>query len=59
MLNSVDFRDAVKASKKEGLGPQWKMALLAWIAVWPASMFVWLIVKPVLGRNFPHVLAAG
>jgi hypothetical protein len=49
----------MKATKKEGLPPRWKMALLTWIAVWPTSTFVWLVVKPMLGLNFPHVLAAG
>ena len=49
----------MKASKKEGLPPQWKMALLAWIGVWPTSMFVSLILKPTLGRDLPHVLAVG
>src|ERR1700745_736257 len=35
------------------------MALLTWVAVWPTSMFISLILKPTLARNFPHVLAAG
>jgi antibiotic biosynthesis monooxygenase (ABM) superfamily enzyme len=34
-------------------------ALLTWIAVWPTSMFISLILKPTLARNSPHVLAAG
>ena len=33
--------------------------MLTWIAVWPTSMFISLILKPTLARNFPHVLAAG
>ena len=39
--------------------PRWKMALLTWIAVWPVSIFVPAILVPVLGPNFPQVLAAG
>jgi antibiotic biosynthesis monooxygenase (ABM) superfamily enzyme len=35
------------------------MSLLAWLAVWPTSMFVSLMLKPTLGRDLPHVLAAG
>jgi uncharacterized protein len=47
------------SSKKESVLPRWKMALLTWIAVWPTSMFVSLILKPTLGRDLPYVLAAG
>jgi len=39
--------------------PRWKMALLTWIAVWPVSMLVAAILQPLLGPNFPNVLAAG
>jgi antibiotic biosynthesis monooxygenase (ABM) superfamily enzyme len=51
-MNSGGF-----SSKKESVPPRWKMALLSWIAVWPTSMFASLILKPTLGRNFPHVSA--
>jgi antibiotic biosynthesis monooxygenase (ABM) superfamily enzyme len=35
------------------------MALLTWVSVWPGSMLVPAILAPVLGPNFPQVLAAG
>jgi len=38
---------------------RWKMALLTWIAVWPVSVIVPAILAPLLGPNFPKVLAAG
>jgi hypothetical protein len=47
------------ATKKQRIPPRWKMALLTWIAVWPASMLSSFILKPALGPNSPHVLAAG
>jgi antibiotic biosynthesis monooxygenase (ABM) superfamily enzyme len=53
-IASADF-----SSKKQRILPRWKMALLTWIAVWPASMLSSFILKPALGPNFPHVLAAG
>jgi antibiotic biosynthesis monooxygenase (ABM) superfamily enzyme len=39
--------------------PRWKMALLTWIAVWPVSMLVPAIFRPLLGPDFPDPLAAG
>ena len=39
--------------------PRWKMAVLSWMAVWPVSMLMRAILKPVLGPNFPQILAAG
>jgi uncharacterized protein len=39
--------------------PRWKMALLTWIAVWLASMFVQAALAPALGPNVPQVLEAG
>jgi uncharacterized protein len=45
------FRDP-----KEPMPPRWKMALLTWIAAWPVSMFVSVIVVLALGRNIPQVL---
>jgi hypothetical protein len=53
-IASADF-----SSKKQRIPPRWKMALLTWTAVWPASMLSSFILKPALGPNFPHVLAAG
>jgi hypothetical protein len=50
------MNSASVSSKKESVPPRWKMALLTWIAVWPTSMFISLILKPTLARNFPHVL---
>jgi antibiotic biosynthesis monooxygenase (ABM) superfamily enzyme len=47
------------SSRKRHIPPRWKMALLTWIVVWAASMFSSFILKPALGPNFPHVLAAG
>jgi uncharacterized protein len=45
------FRDA-----NEPMPPRWKMALLTWLAVWPASMLTRAIVTPTLGRDLPQVL---
>jgi antibiotic biosynthesis monooxygenase (ABM) superfamily enzyme len=39
--------------------PDWKMAVLTWIAVWPVSMLVPAICVPLLGPKFNQVLAAG
>jgi uncharacterized protein len=47
------FRDP-----KEPMPPRWKMALLTWIAAWPASMLTQAILAPVVGRNVPQVLQA-
>jgi uncharacterized protein len=40
------FRDS-----KEPMPPRWKMAVLTWIAAWPVSTFVSMIVVLALGRN--------
>jgi antibiotic biosynthesis monooxygenase (ABM) superfamily enzyme len=39
--------------------PDWKMAVLTWIAVWPVSILVPAIFVPLLGPKFNAVLAAG
>ena len=39
--------------------PDWKMAVLTWIAVWPVSMLVPAICNPLLGPTFNQTLAAG
>jgi antibiotic biosynthesis monooxygenase (ABM) superfamily enzyme len=39
--------------------PQWKMALLTFIAVWPVSMAVPAVLNPLLGRSVPNVVFAG
>jgi antibiotic biosynthesis monooxygenase (ABM) superfamily enzyme len=39
--------------------PDWKMAVLTWVAVWPVSMFVPALLGPLLGPKFNAVLAAG
>ncbi len=44
-------------TKDRCIPQRWKMALLTWIAVWPVSMLVPAILKPVLGPNFPQVRA--
>jgi uncharacterized protein len=44
---------------KEPMPPRWKMALLSWIAVWSASMFVRAIVAPLLGSKIPQAIEAG
>ena len=48
------FRDST-----EPMPPRWKMALLTWIAVWLASMFMRAILAPALGSNVPQVVEAG
>jgi antibiotic biosynthesis monooxygenase (ABM) superfamily enzyme len=45
-------------TKDRCIPQRWKMALLTWIAVWPVSMLVPAILKPVLGPNSPQILAA-
>ena len=39
--------------------PQWKMALLTFIAVWPVSMAVPAALAPVMGRSVSNVIFAG
>ena len=39
--------------------PQWKMALLTFIAVWPVSMAVPAILTPLIGRSVSNVVFAG
>jgi len=39
--------------------PRWKMALLTWLAVWPASMAVPAALQPIIGSSLPKVLFAG
>lgn len=39
--------------------PQWKMALLTFIAVWPVSMAVPAVLAPLIGRNVSNVIFAG
>jgi uncharacterized protein len=48
------FRDGT-----EPIPPRWKMAVLTWIAVWLASMFMRAILAPALGSNVPQVVEAG
>lgn len=38
---------------------KWKMALLTWLAVWPASVVVKMLLFPLLGSALPAVLFAG
>lgn len=38
---------------------RWKMALLTWLAVWPATVLVRTLLLPVLGPVLPDVLFAG
>lgn len=38
---------------------RWKMALLTWAAVWPATVAVRACLQPVLGATLPAVLFAG
>lgn len=38
---------------------RWKMALLTWLAVWPATVLVRAILQPLLGATLPAVLFAG
>jgi antibiotic biosynthesis monooxygenase (ABM) superfamily enzyme len=39
--------------------PEWKMALLTWIAVWPVSMAVPAALDPLIGQRVPNVIFAG
>ncbi|MBI5423634.1 MAG: antibiotic biosynthesis monooxygenase [Opitutae bacterium] len=38
---------------------RWKMALLTWAAVWPATVAVRALLQPLLGATLPAVLFAG
>ena len=38
---------------------RWKMALLTWLAVWPATVLVRTLLQPLLGPVLPSVLFAG
>jgi antibiotic biosynthesis monooxygenase (ABM) superfamily enzyme len=39
--------------------PDWKMALLTWVAVWPVSIFVPAVLNPLLGPKFNFYIGAG
>jgi antibiotic biosynthesis monooxygenase (ABM) superfamily enzyme len=39
--------------------PEWKMALLTWVAVWPVSMAVPAALNPLIGSRIPNVIFAG
>ncbi len=39
--------------------PQWKMALLTFIAVWPVSMAVPAVLSPLIGRSVSNTIFAG
>ena len=39
--------------------PQWKMALLTFIAVWPVSMAVPALLTPLIGRSVSNIIFAG
>lgn len=47
------FRTAERAPSR------WKMAVLTWAAVWPASVLVRALLEPVLGGSLPSALFAG
>lgn len=47
------FRTAEQAPSR------WKMAVLTWAAVWPASVLVRAVIQPVVGATLPSVLVAG
>lgn len=39
--------------------PRWKMALLTWAAVWPASVLWYAILNPLVGDRVPHYVLSG
>jgi len=39
--------------------PKWKMVLLTWIGVWPVSMAVPAVLRPLIGPGLPKALFAG
>jgi antibiotic biosynthesis monooxygenase (ABM) superfamily enzyme len=39
--------------------PEWKMALLTFVAVWPVSMAVPALLNPLIGQKVPNVIFAG
>jgi antibiotic biosynthesis monooxygenase (ABM) superfamily enzyme len=39
--------------------PDWKMALLTWVAVWPVSIIVPAVLNPLLGPQFNFYIGAG
>lgn len=39
--------------------PKWKMALLTWVAVWPISLIVKIVLDPLIGHAVPPVIFAG
>lgn len=43
----------------EAAPSRWKMAVLTWAAVWPATVLVRALLQPVLGAALPAVLMAG
>ena len=43
----------------QGPPPKWKMALLTWVAVWPISVILKIVLEPMIGQSVPPVLFAG
>jgi len=43
----------------QGPPPQWKMALLTWLAVWPVSMAVPALLGPLISKTVPQFVFAG
>lgn len=39
--------------------PEWKMAFLTFVAVWPVSMAVPALLNPLIGRKVPYFIFAG
>jgi uncharacterized protein len=39
--------------------PRWKMALLTWLAVWPVSMAMSAVLKPLLSQRVPGFIYSG
>jgi antibiotic biosynthesis monooxygenase (ABM) superfamily enzyme len=46
-------------SPRQSKPPQWKMALLTFVAVWPVSMAVPAVLNSLIGQSVPKVIFAG
>lgn len=59
VFREVEGLEAWFRDPRRPMPPRWKMAILTWIAVWPVSMLVPLLLRPLLGAGLPVILKAG
>ena len=58
-FRKLDGLEAFFRNTDEHMPPRWKMALLTWIAVWPVSMVVPMLLLPLIGQGMPSIMTSG